>query len=184
VVEIAGLDGTAGGAEAPASAPSGCLDLQSGEVLPLLPSQAAQSRDWHLCFRRDMINVNGGAAGPGEVSAVDLDATAFGVETDEEVLGRTAETELGRFESVSAQTLQAPELHYAPDGLYSVFSGRWYYSDEDAFEPVRGSWLLRGADGQAHYLIVFSSIERLDSARYRVELRVRPVYPPSGASAE
>src|SRR5690606_19692859 len=102
--ELGGIDATAGGVSAPADAPAGCVDLARGKVLTLTKDEWASSADWHLCFQRTDIFLNGGLSGPGNVKAVDLDIDPssgqdLGV-TDAE-RARTAASELARFDAVT-----------------------------------------------------------------------------------
>lgn len=154
VLEVGGIDASAGGL-AESDAPSGCVDLDSGEISLLTPEQALGSSAWHLCFRRDTVAVNGGLSGPRGVEAVDLDGTATDTESLEEIRTRTASSELGRFEAVERSALEDSELIWEADRVVSAFGDLWLVADADPPEPTDDVWLVVGADGSSHYLLSF-----------------------------
>jgi hypothetical protein len=168
------VDGTAGGLQPEPDAPSECLDLASGARLMLTPEQAQGSADWHLCFRRSAISVNGELGGPGDVGAVDTDAEATATETLEEVQERTAESELARFDGADHAALDAPALVYRGDRIVSAFGDAWYERDPRA--PAPATWLSIGADGQRAYLLAFERFEQpTDAAPSQIILRFKAV---------
>src|SRR5690606_32622944 len=122
-VTLTQIDGTASGAGGYDVAPADCLDLASGKLIPLTPEQASASSDWHLCFRRDAITVNGELGGPGNVGAVNLDAASLKSETPDQIKARTADTELARFEAVDAATFAS--ANFRGDRIVSAFDGGW-----------------------------------------------------------
>lgn len=169
------IDGTAGGAGSNPDAPSGCLDLEQRRVRQLSLEELAEDRDWDLCFRRDSITTNGGAGGPGDVRAVNLDASLLADETLTVVKQRTAESEQARFDAVDHDAATDPELEYRLDGPVSVFSDNWYERDGDEAEPVRASWFVRDAEGERNYLIVFRSIEPRGDGAGTLEIQIRSI---------
>jgi hypothetical protein len=155
--DLADIDGTSGGGDDPAAA-SGCVSLATGATTLFTPDEASASPDWDLCFRRDVISVNGERGGPGGVSAVDL---AGG--TDEpvgEVKGLTNADIDARFDGVDATALTAGELEYRGDYVTSAFTRKW--ADLSVAPPVpitSNAWLVVGANGVSRYLVGFDSFE-------------------------
>jgi hypothetical protein len=156
--EIAGIDATAGNDASDDQQPSACLDLGAQLVTGLTPAQAAESEDWHVCFRRESIAVNGGRSGPRGVEAVDLQGDQIASETEDEIQARTEESELPAFEGVDYAALGADDLSWAPDGVATAFARRWL---EPGTEPSQLSdtvWLVIAADGTSKYLMKFESL--------------------------
>lgn len=174
-VVLDGLDGTAGGTGPGDDAPSGCLSLADGSITALSPADAQASTSWDLCFRRDVITVNGERGGPGGVVAVNLDAAAIAGESLAEVQARTAATELARFDAVDAARLDDPSLVWRGDRVISAFSDAWLEVRDGALAPVAASWLVVGADGVEH-LVAFESLTGATATSVgTVRLRTRPV---------
>jgi hypothetical protein len=155
--EIADLDGTAGGTGGGEGAPSECLDLGTGERMMLAPNAARASSAWHLCFRRQDISVNGETGGPRGVVAADFDVDKTAVETLDEVVARTPEGELARFDAVTAGTFAANTLR--GDRVVSAFSGLWTARGSNPLAPGKFAWVVVGADGKTRYLVGFSRFE-------------------------
>jgi hypothetical protein len=170
------LDGTAGYPEVSEDSESGCIDLVSGEQLSLATAALIESEAWHLCFRREAIGVNGEQGGPRGVGAVDLDGRETALETIEDVKERTPESELARFETVDLDDLEDASLSYRGDRVVSIFADRWFEGTGEAAEPAPASWLVRDADGERHYLIVFREIRGSRDAAGEVRFRVREVF--------
>jgi hypothetical protein len=173
--EVLNLDGTAGYPDVSEDTGSGCIDLASGERQSLTPRESLESSTWDLCFRRDAIRVNGEQGGPGGVTAVDLDASRTSEETLEDVKARTPESELARFEDLERDSLVDNTLNYRGDRVISIFGDAWFEGRGEAAEPARVSWLVRGADGEQQYLLVFREIRGSTEAAGEVTFRVRKV---------
>lgn len=154
--EVVDLDGTAGGTTG-ADAPSECIDLGSGQRMMLTAAQARTSSAWHLCFRRQDISVNGELGGPRGVVAVDFDADKTATEKIDEVVERTPESELARFEAVTADAFAGQTLR--GDRIVSAFSGLWTERGARPAAPGRSAWLVVGADGKKRYLVGFARFE-------------------------
>jgi hypothetical protein len=155
VVEVVGLDATAGGVSGGDDAPSECLDLASGARPMLSPAAAATDTSWHLCFRRQTITVNGGSSGPRGVSAVDLQAADTDAETLVDVKARTADTARAAFETTTLSSF-ATET-FAPDRVVSGFGDDWVTRAGPLPAPTPATWIVRSADGQSTFLLRFSS---------------------------
>lgn len=177
VLELTNVDGTAGGFQGAVDARAGCLDFDSGEVRLLGADELAEDVAWHLCFRRTQVLLNSGLAGSRGVLGVDLDASGEG--DDRDVAMQSAAAELERFEAVDHAALDAESVSYrADDALSSAFSGMWVLDPGPEAVPSRGSWIVRGSDGEHHYGLLFTGIDNraegeADAGPRAVELRVK-----------
>ena len=152
------IDGTAGGLSGAADAPSGCLDLASGQVLKLAPADARASSDWDLCFRRDSISVNGEAGGPRGVGAFDLQAADTSNELLADVQQRTAPSTASQFDGIAASDFAGAT--FRGDHVVSAFeTGAWVVSDSSPRRPARSSWLVTDASGAHQFLVAFSAFQ-------------------------
>ncbi|APR82338.1 Hypothetical protein A7982_07687 [Minicystis rosea] len=175
-VELKEVDGTAGGSSAPADVPSECLDLGTGEKHLHTPDQARAASDWHLCFRRAAISVNGELGGPRGVKAVDLDGDKTDGETLDGVKAKTADSEKAHFESVATAELGNPALVYRGDRVVSAFSDHWITANSNPPLPEPATWVVVGADGVARFLVTFDGFEGATSeVPGTVKLRVKSV---------
>jgi hypothetical protein len=175
LVEIEMLNANAGGPDGDDSEPSSCLVLESGDLLELTPTQARESTEWDLCFRRDTIAVNGELGGPGHVAAVDLDEARIQDETLQGVIARSASSELERFVEIGHDELTDESLSYRGDRIVSGFSDLWYEGKGNQAAPTEATWLVRGASGEQLFLIRFVDIEGSADGVARVAMRVRAV---------
>lgn len=158
--ELSNIDGTAGGAAGTEDSPSGCLDLGTGKQALLAPKEAAASSEWHLCFRREVIDVNGELGGPRGASAVDIDLATAPFETVDSVSGKTAESELAHFNEVTLDTLNDPSLVYRGDRKVSIFADQWLLPGGSAPSPLPATWVVvHAADGDKRALITFPRFE-------------------------
>jgi hypothetical protein len=156
--EVVDIDATAGGSKANEQEPSGCLDLDSGKVTPLTPKEAAASSDWQICFRREIISVNGGASGPRGMQAVDLQAADTSTETEHDIQARTADSELALFDGVDYDTLSDAALDYRADGVVTAFAERWLEPGSEPLQLSASTWWVIGADGASKYLLRFTKL--------------------------
>lgn len=148
------IDGTAGGPQGSPDAPSECIDLGTGARTMLTPMDARTSMAWHLCFRRQDISVNGELGGPRNVGAIDFEAEQLGQETLTQILNRTPESELAKFDAVNAQTFEGQTLR--GDRVVSAFSGLWIERGSNPPKPGNFAWRVVGANGKSNYLVGFS----------------------------
>lgn len=160
---LTNVDATVDGDVGDPTLPSAVLSLASGESRRISPDEAQGDLDWDLAFRRDSVTVNGGLSGPGDVTAVDLDATAM-PESLEDVKALTASDGLARFDAVDRTALEAEELAYRGDGVTSAFSGKWADTEADPPEPNSGTgFLVVGADGESRFLVGFDAFSGANS---------------------
>ncbi|MDI1450541.1 HmuY family protein [Polyangium sp. 6x1] len=173
---LADIDGTAGGSGAPLDVPNECLDLGTGARTMHTPAEALTTKDWHLCFRRASITVNGELGGPRGVTAVDLNASETKGETLDIVKARTDDSELPRFDKVGYAELSDPKLIWRGDRIFSAFSEYWIDREASAPAPAKSSWLVQSAaDGVTRYLLVFDSFDGATAdGPGKVTLRVKP----------
>ena len=155
--ELAGVDGTAGGAAAPRTAPSECLDLGTDARVMLTPDEAQQTSAWHLCFRRASIMVNGEVGGPRGVGAADLGAVGIAGETLEAVKARTGDGMMPAFEAVTDSSFQGKT--FRGDHVVSGFGDEWVERTGSAVQPAFAAWLVRDATGRQKFLVAFTSFE-------------------------
>lgn len=155
--ELTNVDATAGGSGG--TGPSACVDLGTGTVVRHTQPEAAAANDWHLCFRRDTIAVNGEQGGPRGVVAVDADASETPKETLPVVSARTAATETGRFD---AETLADPALVFRGDRVRSAFSDVWFVGEPRA--PASACWVVLGADGVSRFALLFEGFSGATAA--------------------
>lgn len=170
------VDATSEGASTPGDTPGACLDLATGKSRVLTVTEGASSSDWHLCFRRDRVSLNGGLSGPRGVEAADLDASQTAAETLPALQKKTAESELGRFDAVTYASLTAPAVAYhGDDQIRSAFTDQWLASGPGPLSPEPGTWLVAGASGARH-LVRFPRFEGATaSSPGAVELHQRPL---------
>lgn len=181
-LELSGIDATAGGVSAPAGAPCGCVDLNKGEFLELTKDEWATRSDWHLCFQRTDVFLNGGLSGPGDVTAVDLDVDPGSGEdmglTDAE-RERTADSERERFDAVSDADFGPSYLGW--DKNYEVLpriGTRWLTGTAEQPDPVPGTWFIRGADGESYFSVYFTDVTPVTGADApRVRMQVKSLAP-------
>lgn len=174
--QLMDVDATAGGSMVPETAPSACLNLDSGEVLPLTPAEAAANTDWHLCFRRPLVSVNGELGGPGDVRAADLNASETEDETLEQVVARTPASEAARFDGVGNAELTDPAVPYRGDHIVTAFSDKWADVAASPPAPAQIAWLIQSPDGVTRYVAVFDKFEgATGETPGRVTMRIKKV---------
>ncbi|MBX3219055.1 MAG: HmuY family protein [Labilithrix sp.] len=172
--ELSDLDGTAGGLGASASAPSECLDLGSGARTMLTPDAARASSEWHLCFRRDSISVNGEIGGPRGVTATDLDADKTASEAIDAVKTKTADGEKATFDAATAASFDGKT--FRGDRVVSAFSDKWIEPAKAPLAPVNVTWLVQDAAGTQKFFLGFTSFQSPTSkSPGTVVVRIKPV---------
>ena len=174
LVELGDLDGTAGGTQAPVTAPSDCLDLGSGARFMLTPPEAAASTAWSLCFRRSNISVNGEMGGPRGTTAVDLSANETASEALAQVMARTEASERGRLDAVTHASFDGQT--FRGDRIVSAFGEAWLDRKVTPIAPAYAAWLVVDASGQQKFLIGFRSLEAPSTTSPgTVVMQIKPV---------
>jgi hypothetical protein len=151
--EAVDLDATASSPEVA----SECIDLGTDARAKLTAAEARASSAWHLCFRRQDVAVNGESGGPRGVGAVDLDADRTAAEKLDEVAARTPESELARFEAVTAASFDGRS--FRGDRVISAFTDLWTKRGAAPPAPEQAAWVVVGADGRSRYLVGFARFE-------------------------
>lgn len=174
------LDGTAGGLAGDENDPSGCLDLATGTVHPYTVDEAQAATDWHVCFRRDAITVNGGLGGPGGVTAVDITRTHAPEELELETYkAMTPASQLSPFDDVDFAALNAGTLTYRGDRVVSAFDTAWVDTSISPPTPTQTTWLVQRGDGGQRFLVYAEGFEGADDNHPgTVNLRVKAVSAP------
>jgi hypothetical protein len=155
------LDGTAGGPGGAPTTPSECLDLATGARTMKTADEAKSTTDWHLCFRREAISVNGERGGPRGIVAVDLEADLIKSETLAQVQARTPESERARFDAVT--TASFADKTFRGDRIVSVFGDAWLDRTGPLPKPAYAAWLAQTADGTRKVLVGFARFDGASS---------------------
>lgn len=175
-VELSNIDGTAGGPSGSENSPSGCLDFDTQGITQLSPPEIAASSAWHLCFRREIISVNGELGGPRGIAAADIQGAKTPFEGVADVSNKTAESELPAFEAASYADLNAPALKYRGDRVVSIFSDQWHNAAANPPEPIPASWVVVSAGGQKRYIVTFVRFEGAgENTPNQIVMRVKAV---------
>lgn len=174
-LDVVDLDGTAGGVAATETAESGCLDLASGQRVMLSPEATRTSADWHLCFRRDSISVNGELGGPRGVTATDLDGATTATEALTDVKAKTSLTELAAFDAADAASFTGK--NFRGDRIVTAFSDKWIDPAATPIAPAKNTmWLVLDAAGTQKYFLGVSAFENpTATSPGTVVVRIKPV---------
>lgn len=118
------------------------------------PSPAPRSSDaWDIAFFSTNVTLNGGAAGPGGVSAACICQNASA--TNEQILAMTADSELADFESV---TSVPTGISFTTDALTPAAAG-WYTGSGAAAVAAPGKvFLVRLSDGASYAKVHVTSV--------------------------
>lgn len=154
------LDASAGGfgaEEGDAANKWAYLDLDSGQVLELTDAEASLSTQWDVALKRVDVRINGGASGPGSVTAALADAQLSFYdeegEADLEVFSAaTADSELPALQ----RAIDASQLSFESDSDVAAIDGSgmdeaaswWLYdTTTHTVSPNDNAWyVVRGAD--------------------------------------
>ncbi len=132
-----------------ASSPLGFAYLSLAEAGGvLIPRDPATSPDWHMGFRRFVIRLNGGVAGPGSVSAVNLGNNASA--SADEIVALTEQDGEAAFEAVTEADIPAPGS-FVEDGLAPDPGASWFRFDQVTGTLVANpgaAWMVRESSGR------------------------------------
>ena len=168
------IDASAGGPNAPPDAPSTCLDLGTGAKTMLTPAQAAASSAWHLCFRRDKIDVNGELGGPRNVGAVDLDWQKTPTETIGDVKPLTEQGTQARFDAIDLKSFDGQV--FRGDRVISAYTDLWLDRTKSPTVPRIAAFLSYAVDGKKAWLVGFAKFEgQTAQSPGKVFMRVKSV---------
>lgn len=138
------------------------------------PSPSAnESEAWDIAFNATNVTLNGGAAGPGGISAACIcqNATATGAE----VLAMTVQSEQADFDAV---TSVPTGLTWYDDLLTPAISGWFAGNGVAATADTARSWLVRLADSTAYAIVRVRSLSAptaLHAGRVTLEFAVQPM---------
>jgi hypothetical protein len=120
-------------------------------------AESKMSMAWHLCFRRDKINVNGELGGPRNTGALDFDAEKTPTETVEMVKAETQASRDMRFDAVNAATFQGKM--FRGDRVISAFTDLWIDRTKMPIAPRNAAFLSYAADGKRPFIVGFPKFE-------------------------
>ncbi|WP_148864366.1 HmuY family protein [Marinobacter fonticola] len=138
------------------------LNLETGQTVELTAEEAATSTAWHLAFRRNNIQLNSGASGPGNVvGAIGAGQADFydsnGEPSASVFLNATADSEL---EHLLAE--MAEPSSWTRDELISGFAEDWYTYDARNGNITANSeagWLVRSGEGNSYARMRVTSLD-------------------------
>lgn len=151
------------------------VDLGS-TATPVSVSDPAGSTVWDLAFHATSVMLNGGAAGPAEVVGHCLCQNANA--TNEQIKAMTPESELSRFEAITAADIPVDEDAWESDALAAAISGWYSYNPTThivSTDPDK-AWKVRTADGAAFAKLRVAGIEnpsRLNAGKVTLEFAVQ-----------
>lgn len=152
------------GGEDPASEKWTRYRLGDENPIDLTDDQAAENRDWMIGFKRALIALNSGSAGPGEVEGANIVAPVRG--TREEFLKLTDSD----FKKIFERVKEPPEnIQTSQESIDPAFYD-WRIERADgsiAPKPAKG-WKIRLADGVTFCKARIPELER-DSIRLEYE---------------
>jgi len=174
------LDGTAGGLAGDENDPSSCLDLATGTVHSYTVAEAQGATDWHICFRRDAISINGGIGGPGGVTAVDITRTYAPEELElEAYTAMTPASQQQPFDDLAFSDMDATALTYRGDRVVSAFDTAWVNTSVTPPAPTTTTWLVQRGDAGQRFLVYAERFEGAgESHPGTIKLRVKAVSAP------
>jgi hypothetical protein len=184
-VDIPALNATTGSQVLSAASKAGCLNFQTGAELQLDDAERLSRNDWHLCLRRNDAFVNSGYSGPASVAAADLNLELR--ESANSLQALTDASLLERFDAVDYAALAAPGVQYVQDdSIVSLLGDNWVTEASALAQPIADvAWLVRGADGQRHYGLLFTALDGASAtAPGSVRLQVKAFDPVTEASTQ
>lgn len=127
------------------------VSLTDGAVLRS-PADPGSSTSWDMAFRRFSVRLNGGVAGPGSVSAVNLGNNA-GLTADQ-VAALTPQDGEAAFTAVTAADI--PTVGFVEDALAPETGPSWFRFDRQSGSIVANpgaAWKLREGSGRGYGVI-------------------------------
>jgi heme-binding HmuY-like protein len=117
------------------------------DSMTVTPADPATSLDWDIAFNATRVMLNGGAAGPGGVSAYCICQNTAA--TDAQVVAMTPEGELADFEAVDASDIPATGP-FVTDSLLPAVRG-WFDGTGAAATAVPGTTFLLRLDDDTSF---------------------------------
>lgn len=124
------------------------VDLGTSASL-VTPTDPSTSTDWDVAFLMTSVMLNGGAAGPGDVSGYCLCANESA--SDDQLIAMTPDSELAAFEAADVSAVPSNEEDWTTDVLAPSIDA-WYNYDFDTHQvsaAPENVWLVRAADSDA-----------------------------------
>lgn len=182
------VDATAGGLSATPDDPANkytYVSLSDGAVVELTDDQAASSENWDLAFKRSTVILNGGASGPGSVSAYFTGNNAEAYDSNGDAIfdwfaASTADSELPDFEEVSTSDIPDSSEFVTDSPLLAITGdgppdGWWLYdfmTHTVSANPDQW-WVVRSDTGEAYAKFhVIELSEDLGNERWVVTLEM------------
>lgn len=131
------------------------LNLNTGSTVVMTAEDAEASTDWHLSFKRDRVQVNGGASGAGRVAGVVANPQdQFYTDNGEPNLNLLVNATASSEESAFLQDYPAPGARdWVSDSVSNNFGGDWYSYNPNGGVMTANSdngWLVRSAEGNSY----------------------------------
>ncbi|MDS1308673.1 MULTISPECIES: HmuY family protein [Marinobacter] len=131
------------------------LNLNTGATMQMTVEEAQGRTDWHLSFKRDTVQVNGGASGAGNVAgAVANSQGKFYDDAGEPnfnlLVNATASSEE---EALLAEYPEPGSRDWVSDSITNSFGSDWYSYNPDGGIMNANSdngWLVRSAEGNSY----------------------------------
>jgi hypothetical protein len=170
------IDARAGGFGASADDPTNkwtYVNFDSGQIVELTDAQADESTGWHMAFKRVGVRVNGGASGPGNVSAALIDAQSrfYNEDGEPDVAEFSAATDINQYAALE-QTVNTNELSFAVDSDKAAIDGNgldeqtswWLYNRSDNTVNANANvWtVVRGAGGETFAKVHVTNIDQAE----------------------
>ncbi|MBI4667556.1 MAG: HmuY family protein [Nitrospinae bacterium] len=119
-----------------------CLNLETGKITNIPETQARQDTSWDMAFKRSVIYLNSGPAGPGDVQGALIDPPVD--VSREDFVKITADDLKRKFDSVT--TVPPGAQFRGEDVEPAIFDWRVLKDGRYTHNSVKG-WKLRLADG-------------------------------------
>jgi hypothetical protein len=156
-----------------ANASAGWAYASLADSAIVTPAEPATSTEWDVAFNATRVMLNGGAAGPGGVSAFCICQNASA--TDAQVIAMTEESGLADFEGIDASDIPVEGLFVA-DSLIPAFKGWYAGSGAGATAAVGKTYLIRLNDDTSFAklrVISLASPSAADAGTVRIEYAVQ-----------
>lgn len=142
-----------------ASSPIAPAYVNLDDVAIVTPSDPDTSTDWHMAFRRFSIRLNGGVAGPGSVSGLNLGNNAN--MSADEVTAMTEQDGIAAFQAVTDAHIPTSSS-FMVDGLAPDPGASWFRFDFRTGVLVANpgaAWKLRESSGRGFGIFRVTALE-------------------------
>ncbi|MDY0050652.1 MAG: HmuY family protein [Halothiobacillaceae bacterium] len=180
------VDASAGGFPPNAAIGFTYVNLVTGTTVALSDSEAAQSKDWHIAFRRTDIRLNGGVSGllgvKGAIAVTPdgfYDAQGTPITSTFKDPNINAASMLAPFTGLSdaqVQTLSYKSDAYLPFIIGDGSALSWFAYDMQTHTLSANSdnwWLIRGAEGDSYARLHVIGLEQ-NAKQVSIEMYLQP----------